>query len=104
VVDIKLILIVIAFVLAIPVGTFLASLMSPRRARLLSLLGAVVAAALSAGAIYYFVRTISVDALSYGLGAFLAVTTGALIGALVVDFLVSLGNRRPGAGSLPLEL
>jgi hypothetical protein len=101
-VDLKVILIIIAFVFALPIGIVLSALIAPARVRWLSLLGAAVAAALTAGGVYLYASTIQVDGLSYGLGAFLAIAAGAIIGSLVVNFLASLGDRRPGG--LPLEL
>jgi hypothetical protein len=93
-VDIKLVLIVIAFVLALPIGEFLASLVSLRRARLLAYLGAAVGAGLIAAGVYWFAKQIQIDGLTYFVGAFFAATTGAVIGAMVANFLVGLGDRR----------
>ncbi len=92
--DVKLVLIIIAFVLALPIGEFLASLISLRRARLLACLGAALGAGLIAAAVYWFATQIQIDGLSYFLGAFFAITTGAVIGAMVANFLVGLGDRR----------
>lgn len=94
--DVKLILIIVAFVFGWPLGTILAALMTVRRGRWLSLLGAAIGAALTAVAVFRYATTIQVDGLSYALGAFLATTTGAIAGALVVSFLLSLIDRRTG--------
>jgi ABC-type antimicrobial peptide transport system permease subunit len=101
-VDLKLVLIIIAFVGALIVGLPLGAAMSDRRGRLLSTLGAIVAAAATAAGVYAYATTISVDALSYALGAFGAITIGAIVGTLVVNFLLNLRERRPTG--LPLEL
>jgi hypothetical protein len=98
-VDVNLILIIVAFVLALPLGTMLAALMTVRRGRWLALLGAAITAALTAAAVYHYAATIHVEALSYALGAFLAITSGAIAGALVVSFLLSLSDRRTGGAS-----
>jgi hypothetical protein len=95
-VDVNAILIIVAFVFGWPLGTILAAAMTMRRGRWLSLLGAAIGAALTALAVYGYATTIQVDALSYALGAFLATTTGAITGALVVSFLLSLMDRRSG--------
>lgn len=100
--DLKVILVIIAFVFALPIGIVLSALISPSRVRWLSLLGAAVAAVLTGGGVYLYAAKMQVDGLSYGLGAFLAIAAGAIIGALVVNFVASLGDRRPGG--LPLEL
>jgi len=101
-VDLKAILIIIAFVFALPIGIVLSAFISPARVRWLSLLGAAVGAALTGGGVYLYVANMQVEGLSYGLGAFLAIASGAIVGALVVNFLASLGDRRPGG--LPQHL
>ena len=93
-VDFRLVLIIIAYVFAVISGLVLAWLLALPRARLLSLLGAVVFAAIAGVGIYAFPTTISVDPLSYALGAYGGMAAGAAIGALLANFLVSLGRRR----------
>jgi phosphate/sulfate permease len=101
--DIKVLLAIIACVFAIPVGLVLAALLAPRRSRIFSLLGAIIGAVVTAAGVWYYVRTQSVEGLSYALGAFLACAIGAVTGGLLVDFLFSLGDRRPTTMS-PLDL
>lgn len=100
--DTSILLGIIACALSIPVGIALATLLAPRRSRVFSLLGAIVGAVAAAFGVWYFMRNQSVDGLSYGLGAFLADGIGAVCGALLVDFLFSLGDRRPTTMS-PLD-
>ena len=90
----ELILLIIAYVFAVLTGLMLAPLLALPRARLLSVLGAVVFAALVGAGTYAFARTISLDALSYALGAYGAMAAGAAIGVLLANFVVSLGRRR----------
>jgi len=91
----NLILLIIAAVLSLPGGLFVSFLMSVPRAKLLSLLGAVIGAAAVAAAIYYYITTAkpSIDGLSYALGAFFACSMGAFTGALLINFLVGLASR-----------
>jgi ABC-type Fe3+-siderophore transport system permease subunit len=93
-VDYKLILIIVAFVFGLPVGTILAAFIIPGRGRWLALLGAVIGAAATAAVVYWYATTIQVEGLSYALGAFSATTIGAMSGAMVVSFFLSLGERR----------
>jgi ABC-type antimicrobial peptide transport system permease subunit len=90
----QLVLAIIAFIFAVLVGVPLGAAMSTRRARILGALGAVIGAALIAAGVFAYAMTISLDPLSYFLGCFLAATTGAVIGSLVVNFLFSLRDRR----------
>jgi len=92
-----LVWLIIAVVLSLPGGLFLASAMSQPRARLLSLLGGIVGAVAVGAAIYGYIKAanVRVDALSYFLGAFFACSMGVLAGALVVNFLVGLTSRGP---------
>jgi ABC-type antimicrobial peptide transport system permease subunit len=97
----QLVLIIIAFVFAVLTGIPLGAAMSVRRARVLGSLGGIIGAALSAAGVYAYATSISVDPLSYALGAFGAATVGAVVGTLIVNFLVSLRDRRP---TIPTEL
>ena len=100
--DLKLVLIIIAFVAALLAGLPLCAAMSDRRGRVLSMLSAIIFAAGTAAGVFAYATTISVDALSYALGAFGAITIGAIVGTLVVNFLFSLRERHPSG--LPSEL
>jgi hypothetical protein len=93
-VDSTLVVAIIALIFGLPTGMICAYLMAPRRGRLLQFLGSLAGAAGLGLAVYAYATTISVDLLSYGIGAFLAIATGAVIGDLVVNFLLSLGGRR----------
>ncbi|HKB47154.1 MAG TPA: hypothetical protein VKC57_05620 [Ktedonobacterales bacterium] len=94
--DSKLVIAIIAFIFGLPTGMLSAALMSPRRGRFLQFLGALVGAVATGTGVFAYATTITVDGLSYGLGAYLAIATGAIVGALTADFLVSLRDRRPG--------
>ena len=89
----QLVLLIIAYAFAVVTGLLVAALLALPRARLLSVLGAIVFAALVGAGIYAFALSITVDPLSYALGAYGAMAAGASIGALLANFLVSL--RRP---------
>ena len=90
-------LLLIAAILALPGGLFLSFVMSEPRARWLALLGGIVGDAAIAGGIVFYLSAsqVSVDALSYGLGAFFACSMGVFCGALVMNFLVGLASRGP---------
>jgi hypothetical protein len=94
--DSKLVIAIIAFIFGLPTGMLGAALMSPRRGRLLQFFGALVGAVATGAGVFAYATTITVDGLSYGLGAFLAIATGAIVGALTADFLLSSRDRRPG--------
>jgi hypothetical protein len=98
----QLVLAIIAFVFAVLVGIPLGGAMSERRARILGALGGLLGAGVTAAAIFAYAMSINVDPLSYALGCFLASTTGAIIGTLVVNFLFTLRDRRPSGVSLDL--
>jgi hypothetical protein len=99
--DTNLILLIIAAVLSLPGGLFMASIMSEARARLLALFGGVVGAAAVAAAIYLYLQRAhpSIDGLSYTLGAFFACSMGVFAGALLANFLVGLTRRGPDLSS-----
>ncbi len=95
--DSNLILVIIAAVLSLPGGLFMAGLMSPARARWAALLGGLIGAVVVGAGIYFFVTSAhpSLDGLSYFLGSLFACSMGVLAGALVANFLVGLGSRGP---------
>ena len=99
--DTNLILVIIAAVLALSSGLFVNYIMSEVRARMLSLLGGIIGDVAVAAVIYLFVTIskMSVDGLSYFLGAFFGCSIGVFSGALVANFLVNLSSRGPAATS-----
>jgi hypothetical protein len=96
-VDTNLIFVIVAAILALPGGLFMSALMSQARARMLALLGGVIGDLVVAAGIYFFITTVhpSIDGLSFFLGSFFACSMGVFAGALLVNFLVGLGNRGP---------
>jgi hypothetical protein len=99
-VDSKLVVAIVALIFGLPTGLICAALMAPRRGRFLQFLGALVGAAAVGAAVYAYATSISVDLLSYGIGAYLAIATGAVIGGLGVNFLLSLRGRRSGSAQV----
>jgi hypothetical protein len=84
-----IILLVIAALLALPIGLFVAMLISQPDTRRYGLLGGVIALVLTAIGVEYFVQAanVTIDAFSFFVGALLACVMGVAVGALVVDFL-----------------
>lgn len=95
-------ILVIATILALPGGLFIAWMLGATRARWATLLGGVIGAIVTAVAIYLLAQAakLILDAIGLSIGAFLAVTVGIAIGALLADFLVGLGSHRPDVSSL----
>lgn len=93
--SLSVILLIIAAVLSLPGGLFVASLISQPRTRWLALVGAVILVALTAAALEYFTFAahVTIDAVSWFYAAFLACSLGAGIGALLVDFITGRGRR-----------
>lgn len=92
---------ILAAVLALPPGLFVAALLSLARARGLATLAGIVGDVVTALAGYFFVTVthIVVDGLDYFLGMLFICSAGVLAGALVANFLVSLGGRQPEVSS-----
>ena len=92
---------IIAAILALPAGLFVASLVSLARARWLAIPAGIVGDVVVAIAVYFYVTNTKfvVDGLDYFLGALFACSMGVLAGALLANFLVSLGERHPQVGS-----
>lgn len=88
-------LLIIAALLSLPGGLFVARLVSPPRTRWLGLVGGVLGAALTAVGLQFFVQTarVTIDATSWFLGAFLACSMGVAVGALLVNFFSSAGKN-----------
>lgn len=93
--NLNLVLLIIATVLALPGGLFMSFLMSEPRAKWLSLIGGIIGAFVVAAGIYFYVTQAnpSLDGLSYALGTFFAASMGVFAGALLVNFLVGLATR-----------
>lgn len=87
-------LLIIAALLSLPGGLFVARLMSPPRTRWLGMVGGVLGAALSAIGLQFFVMTahVTIDAISWFVGAFFACSMGVAIGALLANFFTSAGR------------
>lgn len=94
----QVILMIIAVVLSLPGGLFVAGLTSMARAKWAALFGGIIGAVVVALAILYFVDTahVGIEGLSFFYGAFFACSIGVLLGALVVNFLVGLVSRGSG--------
>lgn len=89
------ILLIVAVVLSLPGGLFVAFLISEPRARWASILGGIIGAVVTAIAVYFFVvmAKVGIDALSYAFGVFFAASIGVALGALIMNFLVGLVAR-----------
>lgn len=100
--DLDTLLLIIALILALPGGLFVAWLLSLPRARVLALIGGVIGDVVVAAALYAFIQMANpnLDALSYFVGAFFACSTGVALGALLADWLVGLVRRGPDVSSL----
>ncbi len=97
------ILLIIAAFISLPGGLFAASLMSQPRTRWLGLVGGVLGAVITAIALQFFVHAagVTIDAVSWFIGAFLACSMGVAVGALLVNFFTSSGR---GSDMTTLEL
>lgn len=100
----NLVLLIIAAVLSLPGGLFMAYIMSLAKARWAALLGGIVGAAVIAAGVYFFVTTgnLSIDGLSYFLGAFFACSMGVFMGALIANFLLGSDRRRSSVSGLEI--
>lgn len=89
-----LLILIVAAVLALPGGLFVAWLVSRPGLRFLGLLGGLIGEALTALGLWYFVKqgNITIDAVSWFFGCFLACSMGVGIGALLVGFLFGRGR------------
>lgn len=99
--NMTILLTIIAAILALPTGLFVARLVSLVRARWLAIPAGVAGDVVVALMGYFFVSTtkIVLDGLDYFLGTLFACSAGVLAGALLANFLVDLGSRRPTASS-----
>ncbi len=89
-----LLILIIAAVLSLPGGLFVAWLVSRPGFHFLGLLGGLIGAALTAFGLWYFVKQsdITIDAVSWFFGSFLACSMGIALGALLVGFLFGRGR------------
>ena len=96
------ILLIVAVVLSLPGGLFVAFLMSEPRARWASILGGIIGGVATALAVYFFVvlAKVGIDGLSYAFGVFFASSVGVALGALVMNFLVGLVARSPDSSAV----
>lgn len=92
--SLSIIVLLVGAVLSLPGGLFAASLMSQPRTRWLGLVGGVIGAAITALALYYFIHAagVTIDAVSWFFGSFLACSMGVAIGALLVGFFAGAGR------------
>lgn len=93
--SLSIIILIVATILSLPAGLFVAYLVSQPRVRFLGLLGGLIGAVLAAFGLWYFVQQThtTIDAVSWFLGVFLACSMGVGIGALLVGFF--FGGGRP---------
>jgi predicted outer membrane lipoprotein len=93
-VSLSVTILIIAALISLPGGLFAAALVSQPRARWLGLIGGVIGAALTAVALEYFTHAagVTIDAVSWFLGAFLACSMGVAVAALLVNFFTSAGR------------
>lgn len=87
-------LLIIAALLSLPGGLFVARLVSLPRTRWLGLVGGVLGAVLVAIGLQFFVQTahVTIEAVSWFIGAFLACSMGVTVGALLVNFFAGRGS------------
>jgi len=88
-------ILIIAALVSLPGGLFVARLISQPRTRWLGLVGGVLGAAVVAVGLQFFVQTgrVTIDATSWFFGAFLACSMGVAVGALLVNFFTSSGRN-----------
>ena len=93
--SLSMILLIVACVLSLPGGLFVAWLVSQPRGRFLGLLGGLIGAGVTAFSLWYFVTqaNITIDAVSWFLGVFLACSIGVTVGALLMGFLFGGGRN-----------
>lgn len=91
---VNVIVLIVAAVLALPGGLFVAALISQPSARKYAMLGGVIGLLLTIAGLEYFVNAanVTIDAVSWFFGAFMACSMGVAVGALVVDFLTDTGR------------
>ncbi len=94
----EVILSIIAVILALPGGLFVAGLTSMARAKWAALLGGLIGGIVVALAILFWINAanVGIDGLSFFYGVFFGASIGVLLGALVVNFLVGLVSRSSG--------
>lgn len=93
-------ILIIAAVISLPGGLFVAFMLSRPGIRFLGLLGGLIGGALTALGLWYFVTQThtTIEAVAWFFGAFLACSMGVAIGALLVAFFLGSG-RTPAPGA-----
>lgn len=91
----KVLPLVIAGLLSLPIGLFFAYYISQSRVRGLGVFGGLLGAIVAAVGLYFAVAAsgISIDALSYFFGAFFICSTGVISGALLANLLAGSGKN-----------
>jgi hypothetical protein len=100
--SLNMIILIAAAVLSLPMGLFVAFLVSRPGLRILGQLGGLIGCALTAYGLWYFVNQtgITIDAVSWFFGVFLACSMGVALGALLVGFLFGGGRSDFSAAEL----
>jgi hypothetical protein len=93
-------ILVIAGILSLPMGLFVAYLISRPGLRILGVLGGLIGAGVVALGLEFFRVNVNltIEAVSWFFGAFLACSTGVVIGALLVGFFFG-GSRSDTAAA-----
>lgn len=96
----KVLPLVIAGVLSLPIGLFIAYYLSQSRVRGLGVFGGLLGAIVAGAALYFGVAAsgLTVESLSYFFGAFFICSTGVIAGALLANVLAG-ASRNGGASS-----
>ncbi len=92
--SLSIILLIVAAVLALPGGLFVAWLVSRPGYRFLGMLGGLIFGGLLTLALWYFVTQtkITIDAVSWFFGVFFTCSIGIAIGAMLINFLFGRGR------------
>lgn len=90
---------VIGGVVALPIGLFLAFIVSPVNMRGWAVFGGLLGAALAATGLYYYVDLahIPIDGVSYVVAALLVATTGCIVGSLLLNGMFGRDERKRAA-------
>ncbi|MGO8948949.1 MAG: hypothetical protein ACLQUY_15130 [Ktedonobacterales bacterium] len=93
--DTNTIIVILALVLSLPGSLFIGFRLSARRARFAAVFAGIIGAVATAAAIYLYIHgtPISLDGLSYFLGAFFGCSVGSFIGVLLANFAVGTNDQ-----------
>lgn len=93
------IILVIAGILSLPVGLFVAYFVSRPGLRILGVLGGLIGAGLAALGLELFRANVNltIEAVSWFFGAFFACSIGVVVGALLVGFIFGGGRSDTAA-------